>query len=351
MYLSLFEDKPNLDEIDFKNNLLKKYSNNDIDSLNNIIFYGLYGSGKTVKVYAFLCSIFDNKVYELKNIDFEEDGKLIQYKASIYHIEIDALELLTNEKFFFQIFLKNYCTTRNIGLDLPKIIYIKNADKLHKSSYLFLRKVIEKNYKTCKFIFEMRSLSGIIESLLSRFLLVKIKMPDEDEILNCLINYTTRKEIKIDIEVLKNIITKSKKNSHHNLKNIFGFLRYYIITGRYFDFFYNQSLNNIIDIIFEKNIKMTHILLLKNIVEDMFVNIVNSDEILDILFYNVLKRIDTNNDIDNDKDIDEDTNIKIDITMITTKHQNNMIKGNKEFIHILNYILELINYLRSNSYV
>jgi DNA polymerase III delta prime subunit len=346
MYLSFFEDKPNLDEIDFKNDLLKKYSKNQIDSLNNIIFYGVQGSGKTIKVYAFLCSLLDNRVYDLKNLVFEEDAKSIQYKASIFHIEIDALELLTNEKLFFNNFLKNYCITRNIGLNLPKIVYIKNADNLNKFSYIFLRKVIEKNYMTCKFIFEMRSLSGIIDSLLSRFLLVKIKMPEEDEILNCLINYTKRKEINIDIDILQNIIIKSQKISHHNLKNIFGFLRYYIITGKYFNFFYDQSLNNIIDIIFEKNIKMSHISLLKDIIEDMFVNIVNSDEILNIIFYNILNRITNykyNNDIDN--------KIKIDLTIITVKHQNNMVKGNKEFIHILNYILELIDYLRSNSYV
>ena len=346
MYLSFFEDKPNLDQLDFKCDILNKYSKNNVDSLNNIIFIGINGSGKTIKVYAFLCSLFNNKVYDLKNIEFEEDGKIIQYKASIYHIEIDALELLTNEKLFFNNFLKNYCVTRNIGLDLPKIIYIKNAEKLNKISYLFLRKVIETNYKSCKFIFEMRSLSGVPESLQSRFFIVRIKMPQESEILNCLINYTTQKEKKIDVDILKNIILKSKKNAHYNLKNIFGFLRYYIVTGKYFNFFYDHSLNNIIDIIFEKNIKITHITSLKDIIEDMFVNIVNSDEIIDIIFYNVLNRINNKNNND-----DIENNLKIDITVITAKHQNNMVKGNKEFIHILNYVLELIDYLRSNHYV
>ena len=48
---------------------------------------------------------------------------------------------------------------------------------------------------------------------------------------------------------------------------------------------------------------------------------------------------------------DIENNLKIDITVITAKHQNNMVKGNKEFIHILNYVLELIDCLRSNHYV
>ena len=55
MYLSFFEDKPNLDQLDFKCDILNKYSKNNVDSLNNIIFIGINGSGKTIKVYAFLC--------------------------------------------------------------------------------------------------------------------------------------------------------------------------------------------------------------------------------------------------------------------------------------------------------
>jgi hypothetical protein len=31
-------------------------------------------------------------------------------------------------------------------------------------------------------------------------------MPQENEILNCLINYTIQKELKIDVDILKNII-------------------------------------------------------------------------------------------------------------------------------------------------
>ena len=58
-----------------------------------------------------------------------------------------------------------------------------------------------------------------------------------------------------------------------------------------------------------------------------------------------------NNNYDNYDNYDAETNLKLDITVITAKHQNNMVKGNKEFIHIINYVLELIDYLRSNHYV
>ena len=339
MYLSIFNDKPDLNEIDFKIDKLITYTTDHIDTLNNLIFIGPQGSGKTIKIYAFLCSLFNKKVYELRNVIFEHDNKIINYKSSIYHIEIDALELLTNEKIFFYVFLNNYCTSRNIGLDLPKIIYIKNAEYLNKHSYLFLRKVIEKNYKTSKFIFEMSTFSGVPESIKSRFFIIRVKLASKEETLLCLKNYTKKNNIKIDEIILTNIISILQKKKGFNLKNVFGFLRYYLVTGKYFNFFYDQYIEQIIYIIFDKNIKISDLNNLKNLIEDMFVNLVNSANICNIIFENVLDKI---------KDNDE---LKLKILEITVYHEINMKKGNKEFIHLFNYIVDLIDCIRSNNYV
>ena len=339
MYLSIFDDKPNLHEIDFKIDKLINYSDINIDMLNNLIFIGPPGSGKTVKVYAFLCSLFNKKVYELRNMTFEHDNKSVTYKSSIYHIEIDTLELLTNERMFFYVFLKDYCVSRNIGLDLPKVIYIKNAEYLNKLSYLFLRKVIEKNYKTSKFIFEMSTLSGVPPAIQSRFFIIRIKVPSKDEALLCLKDYTKKKNIELDEKILLNIMSLLQKKKGFNLKNIFGFLRYYLVTGKYFKFFYDQYLEQIIDIIFDKNIKISDLNCLKDLIEDMFVNLVSSTNIFNIIFENVLDKIENNDEL------------KFKIVEITVYHEMNMKKGNKEFIHIFNYIVDLIDCIRSNNYV
>jgi DNA polymerase III delta prime subunit len=72
MNISFFDDKPNIDELDFKLNILENFKNIKIDELNHLLFYGIPTSGKTVKIYALLSSIFDKKVYDLKNVIFED---------------------------------------------------------------------------------------------------------------------------------------------------------------------------------------------------------------------------------------------------------------------------------------
>ena len=191
MNLSFYDDHPTLDDLDFKYDLIKNIPKVNINELVNLLFYGLHGCGKTTKIYALLSSMFGKGVYDLKNIEYEEDRKTIIYRASIYHIEINTVTLGSNEKLFIGSFLKTYSETRNIGLNIPKIILIKNADLLSNQSQMALRKIIEKTNSSAKFIFEVSSLSKISEPLLSRFLLLRVTSPKKEEILdNSLIEKT-----------------------------------------------------------------------------------------------------------------------------------------------------------------
>jgi hypothetical protein len=341
MYLSIFDDKPNLDEIDFPHAYLKKYSFTNLDGLNNLIFYGIKGSGKTTKVYAFLCSLLNDKVYDIKTQTFESDNKCVQYKSSIYHIEIDALELLTGERVFFSDFLKEYCETRNIGLDLPKIIYIKNAEHLNKLSFLFLRKLIEKSFLSSRFIFEMTSVCGVPDPLLSRFFIVRINMPSLPEIHKCLKNYLSRKGKYIEDNVITQLIEKSKRTNIYDLKSIFGFVRYYLVTGKFFEFFYDQYQKKILEIIFNKNLNMNEVNSLKGIIEDMFVNLIDSRELilnLNQQIFNKLQELKIQHD-----------DLKMELIQIALKHDLNIKRGNKEFVHVLNYIIDVIDCIHTKN--
>ena len=71
MNISFFEDKPLLSDIDFKLDLLNNLSKITVDELLNLIFYGYSSCGKTTKIYALLATIFDKRVYDLKNMIFE----------------------------------------------------------------------------------------------------------------------------------------------------------------------------------------------------------------------------------------------------------------------------------------
>jgi len=335
MSISFFEDKPLLKDLDFKLNILNNFNKLKLDELNNILFYGVPGCGKTIKIYAFLASILDNRVYDLKNINYEEDKKIMTYKSSIYHIEIDKVNLGSNEKLFIQSFLKSYTETKNIGLDLPKIVLVKNANLLTKQSQLALRKIIDKNYKTSKFIFEISNLSSLINPLKSRFLIIRVPMPSIMDVKNCIKNYSHRKGFIIEDKIIDNIIIESSKISNNiNLKKIFGFLRYYILTGNEFKYLYYDTFFQIFELITNnKKISFVSINKIREIVNEMYINLVPMNELLLFLFNKLYDKF-NNND-----------NILSYLFDLTIKCDLNLKKGNKECLHLEYYIISIIDLL------
>jgi hypothetical protein len=330
MNISFFDDKPNLDELDFKINLLKYYKNLHIDEINNLLFYGPHGSGKTTKIYALMCSIFDAKVYDLKNVFFEEDKKKIYYKSSIYHIEVDPLNLGSDEKLFIQTFLKSYVETRNIGLNISKVILIKNANHLSKQSQMALRKIIEQNSYSSKFIFELSSITNFSLPLLSRFLHIRIKTPKYSEIKECLKNFSERKNIIIDESKIEEIINKSDiiKNNY-NLKKIFGYYRYYILTGKDFKFIYYDKFEEIFNYIIAKKISFISLQKIRDIINELYINLVNLNELITYLFDKLIYIYD--NDIINK------------ILKIAIQTDLNIKNGNKDCLHVEYFIISVID--------
>jgi replication factor C subunit 3/5 len=336
MNISFFDDKPNIDDLDFKLDILEKFKKFKIDDLNHLLFYGVSTSGKTTKIYALLSSILDKKVYDLKNVTFEEDRKSMPYKSSIYHIEIDPINLGSNEKLFISSFIKLYSETKNIGLDIPKIILIKNADKLSKISQLALRRIIEKNSYTSRFIFEVSNLSNFAEPLISRCLVIKVKLPNINEIKLCLKNFSNRKGFDISDEKIDDIINESNKiNYRFDLKKIFGFLRYYLITKKNFKFLYYDKFLEIINYITQKKISFVSLQKIRDIINELYINLVSMEELL-LFIFNHLSNIYENNDIFLFKLLD-----------LTIKCDNNLKKGNKDCLHLEYYIISIIDLIHN----
>jgi replication factor C subunit 3/5 len=329
MNLSFFDNKPNLDELDFKHDILNRMGKLQIDQLTNLIFCGLPTSGKTTKIYAFLASIFDKKVYDIKNVEYEEDRKTMTYKSSIYHIEINPIHLGSNERLFISSFLKLYVETRNIGLNIPKVILIKNADLLSKNSQLSLRKIIESNSCTSRFIFEVSNLSGFAQALVSRCIIIRIKMPSIDNIKLCIND--------LDTDVINKIIDESNKvNSTLNLKKIFGYYRYYKHTGKNFNFLYYEKFNDILNIINNKKISFVSLQKVRDIINEMYINLVSMNELLHFIF----------NKLCYEKSSDNNFIFKLlDLTIICDK---NLKKGNKDCLHLEYYIIAIIDLIHTH---
>ena len=341
MHISFFEEKPTLDDLDFKIEQLFKFKNAniDIDSMNNLLFYGPKGSGKTTKIYALLATLFDKKVYDLKNLVHEYDKKTMNYKGSIYHIEINPVDLITNEKVFVQTFLKTYIETRNIGLDIPKIVLIKEANNLSSQSQMALRRMIEKNHMSAKFIFEITSLSNFSEPLISRCLLFRVPMPKIDEIKICLEKNIIKNEItnKEYIDDLISYIIKESTliDNTVNLKKIFGFYRYFIATRERFKFMYYDKINEIFEYIINKRISFVNLKKIRDIIHELYINTVPMDEIISFIFHKTLEKFaDKNNDF------------REELLRITVDCDKLLKKGNKECLHVERYAISVIDLLQ-----
>ena len=336
MNISFFDDKPNIDDLDFKLDILEKYKKINVDQMTHLLFYGVPTSGKTTKIYALLSSIFDKRVYDLKNVTFEEDRKSMPYKSSIYHIEVDPINLGSNERLFISSFLKLYSETKNIGLDIPKIILIKNADKLSKISQLALRRIIEKNSYSSRFIFEISNLSNFSDPLISRCLTIRVKLPNINEIKLCLKNFCSRKGFNITDEQIDIIINESNKiNYKFDLKKIFGFLRYYLTTKKNFKFLYYDKFFEIINYITQKKISFITLQKIRDIVNEMYISLVSMEELL-VFIFNHLSNL-----------YKDDNDFLFKLLDLTVYCDNNLKKGNKDCLHLEYYIISIIDLLHN----
>lgn len=334
MNISFFEEKPLLSDLDFPCEILEKCATIDIHDLNNLIVYGASSCGKTTKIYAFLASLFDKRVYDLKNIIFEEDRKTIIYKASIFHIEVDCIQIANNDRFFIQNFIKTYSESKNIGLDIPKIIYFKNANHLSDQSQMTLRKIIENGINTSKFIFEINNISSFLSALVSRGLLIKIKPPSIQEVHNCIKKIYSKQNIEYDEKSITAIIEECNKTSKTiNLKKIFGYLQYKRVTNEPFVFLHHSQFEELIQLILNK--KQSFILLKKvrDMINEMHINLVSMEELL-LFIYNRLSNIYKEND-----------EILYSLMEITVETDIEMKKGNKLCIHLEHYVIAIIDLL------
>jgi len=338
MNTSFFEKKPNINDIEFIDKHYQSFKSFDIETMPNLVFNGPRGSGKTTKIYGFLCSMLDNKVYTLKNNEVEIDKKSFKFKSSIYHLEIDCNELLNNERIFFNQYLKEYCETRNIGLDIPKIIYFINVEKIHKNSLLYLRKLIETNYQSAKFIFETTNISSIPITLISRFLIIKVKSPSRESIELVLKKIIKENKYKVTKAILNKIIDCDiKYKNHHDLNNIFLNFYFYIETKKMLVNNYYNTIDELISIVTSKKVEFIGALYIKSICEKIFINCYDVNELV-LCMSNILMN-------------KYNSNITICENIINLSNECNINLQNstgKYFIHLENYIIKLIILLQKN---
>lgn len=336
MNLSFCEKKPTLHDLDFKNDNLLKLCNHNIDELPNLLIYGSKCCGKTIAINAFLATLFDTKIYDMKNMSIELDRKVFNYKMSGYHLEFCAKELGTNDKIFIHDFIKSYIETRNIGLDIPKIVIIRNASCLSGIAQMALRRIIEQNYYTSKFIFEVEQLSSFQDPLQSRCLKINIKLPSFDEIKKSIIKMSIEDNIKMEPEFIDKIINESveyKNTKSYNLKKIYGKYYHFKYTGTEFVYFYDNMVEELIKTIETKKIVMGNLEKIRDIINELYINLYPMKKLIFYTYNHFLYKHKNNQDF-----------VK-DLLDLTVKTDINMCNGNKECIHTEFYFIALFELL------
>lgn len=335
MYETILYTKPSFNDIDFKNTYIENIIDNlNIHNMTNFLIYGPKGSGKSVNIYSMLSTIIDKGIYNIRKNQFISEGITFNYIISDYHLEFDPYFYGNNDKHFVSNFLKNYISTNNILYDIPKIVYIKNADYLSTQTQMSLRRMIEKNNITTRFIFECSALNKIIDPLKSRFYIIRNPTPEINKIKSVINNIISINNIKISDKDLEYIYKISLYNKNiPNMKILFGVFNS-SIYGNYelFKFEYINELDKLCSYL-QSNLCFSKITEIREIINGLYVLQINSIEIISYIYNFISNKFKTN------------SNFMFEFIDITCDIDYRIVRGNKDQIHIELYIISIIKLL------
>lgn len=104
--------------------------------------------------------------------------------------------------------IKDFARTRAIGTDLPKIIYLDEADALTRDAQNALRRTMEKYSGTARFILACNYSSKIIDPIQSRCSVFRFKPLEKENVKEIIDRISKEEKLKIDkkaIDVLNEI--------------------------------------------------------------------------------------------------------------------------------------------------
>lgn len=296
------------------NRIIKNYDN--FDNMPNIIVYGKNGCGKKSRIYSILSNIADDTIY---NKTFLEYNNKIKFFRSEYHIEFNLMHYNLNDKCIIDNYLKDYCDSRNIGFDIPKIVIFFNACLMSKISQYMLRRIIEINHNNVRFIFSVKNINKIIDPLRSRFMLLRIPQPSYNNFKIIIDNYLLKKKIDVDLndEDYKYIV----ENGDFNISNVLDSVPLYI-NGANIIKNYKIVLDEIFNLITTKNYNMKKYYDIRSQIYDLYTDNNNESLMFEYLYKKVLK----------DKTLNDRK--KMDFVKEASTINHKMSIGNKEPLYL-----------------
>uniref|UniRef100_A0A6C0J633 AAA+ ATPase domain-containing protein n=1 Tax=viral metagenome TaxID=1070528 RepID=A0A6C0J633_9ZZZZ len=319
---------------------LKTIQDNSIRYANfhHLIVYGPEGNNKEYIVNRLLQKIYGEKMVKLQDVEYIISGysntktKVI-IKQSKCHI---VIEPNNNgfDKYLIQEIIQDYAKTEILTIlkykKLFKIVVIDKIDNLSYYAQASLRRTMEKYANICKFIFISNQLSKIIEPIKSRCILIKVPLPQNNDIVKTLLEISTKEKIKLEEDDLKLIINKVD----NKLNNAIWLLEFkknkmeieyeswkYILDDLIQKMMVCQKYNNkyIKDLIIKMR-ESVYILFITNIKFQLIIR-------------TILKKL---------LEFDLPINIKYHIINSTSIFENRITQGTRNVIHLEAYIIQII---------
>tara|TARA_B110000967_G_scaffold208239_1_gene259785 strand:+ start:695 stop:1651 length:957 start_codon:yes stop_codon:yes gene_type:complete len=167
--------------IGFLKNLIK------IDNL-NILFIGNKGSGKT--------NLIESTIREYYSVD-----KIpIHNVLYINNLKEQGIQYYRNE-------VKTFCQIKSNIHGKKKFLVIDDIDNINEQSQQVFRNCMDKYSNNVNFISSCSNSQKVIESLQSRFIIIKIKPVSQDLLKKILTKITKKEDINIDQETSKFILS------------------------------------------------------------------------------------------------------------------------------------------------
>lgn len=213
-----------LEELSFNKKvtyILSSFANVKDDIMQpNLIIYGPPGSGKYTRAILYLNEIYkiDCKkklVFELLKIDKSQ----IAYLKGLCHIEIFPTGSQKDDDILFNNVIKEISTSINIYNQKFQTIIVHNTDYINLKTFNALRVLIEKKYKTIRFIFLIKNVNKIPDIIRSSCVCIRNPAPTIEDITN-ICTFIIKQENELNNEYISNINEELIKKNNRNLKQI-----------------------------------------------------------------------------------------------------------------------------------
>ena len=337
-----FIDKYNNDILSlYKNKFMKKFIHLYKKNPQNIIIYG-----QNINHISYIKNNLLNNMYnindcKLKDIEYMINNNnniknYITIKQSNKHIIIKPKNNGL-DKYIIQNVIKKFVSYNNLlnftQKNKYKFIIIDKINNLDTFSQSSLRRMIEKYYDKCRFIFISNNISKIIEPLLSRCLLIQIKLLDKEEIMPILNKIIKVEDIKISDKKLNELI----KYYNNNLREIICCLELY---KNNYDIKLNwleliKELSN--KVYNTKNINLEFIDYIKS---KFYILYISNISIKDIII-NIMKCF---------LKLEKDFSIKYKIIELTSEYELRLNIGTRKIIHFETYIYNIISLIHFKKF-